>query len=78
MYIYVLPSQTVLRRRDNIQAEFEAKDEALATKNVDQEAVSTCFLHPTHTDRKSDTHSPSPSLFVWPPVQSSKRLCVIK
>lgn len=33
-------TQTVLRRRDNIQAEFEAKNEALAAKKTDSEAVS--------------------------------------
>lgn len=31
--------QAVLRRRDNIQADFEAKTEALATKKADREAV---------------------------------------
>lgn len=29
-----------MRRRDNIQAEFEAKNEALATKKVDRDTVS--------------------------------------
>ncbi|XP_053088744.1 sorting nexin-7 isoform X2 [Pangasianodon hypophthalmus] len=32
--------KTVLRRRDNIQAEFEAKNEALATKRTEREAES--------------------------------------
>ena len=31
----------MLRRRDNIQAELEAKNEALATKRADRDAVST-------------------------------------
>ncbi|XP_072307321.1 sorting nexin-7 isoform X2 [Eucyclogobius newberryi] len=31
--------KTVLRRRDNIQADFEVKNEALATKKVDQDSV---------------------------------------
>ncbi|XP_029003853.1 sorting nexin-7 [Betta splendens] len=42
LHEYVLCAETlkaVLRRRDNIQAEFEAKDEILATKKVDQEAM---------------------------------------
>lgn len=36
----------MLRRRDNIQAELEAKNEALAAKRADRDAVSTidsCF-----------------------------------
>lgn len=32
--------QAVLRRRDNIQADFEAKTEALAMKKADKDAVS--------------------------------------
>lgn len=32
--------QAVLRRRDNIQADFEAKTEALATKKADRDSVS--------------------------------------
>ncbi|KAM4606185.1 sorting nexin-7 [Polymixia lowei] len=42
LHEYVLCADTlkaVLRRRDNIQAEFEAKNEALASKKVDQEAL---------------------------------------
>ncbi|KAF7647630.1 hypothetical protein LDENG_00169200, partial [Lucifuga dentata] len=42
LHEYVLCVETlkaVLRRRDNIQAEFEAKNEALATKKVEQEAL---------------------------------------
>ncbi|KAJ8010439.1 hypothetical protein DPEC_G00075090 [Dallia pectoralis] len=42
LHEYVLCSESlkaVLRRRDNIQAEFEAKNEALATKKVDQDAL---------------------------------------
>ncbi|XP_072535747.1 sorting nexin-7 isoform X2 [Salminus brasiliensis] len=42
LHEYVLCSETlkaVLRRRDNIQAEFEAKNEALATKKTDTEAM---------------------------------------
>uniref|UniRef100_W5JXT1 Sorting nexin 7 n=1 Tax=Astyanax mexicanus TaxID=7994 RepID=W5JXT1_ASTMX len=41
LHEYVLCTETlkaVLRRRDNIQAEFEAKNEALATKRTDTEA----------------------------------------
>ncbi|KAM6953514.1 sorting nexin-7 [Aplochiton taeniatus] len=44
LHEYVLCSDTlkaVLRRRDNIQAELEAKNDALATKKVDQEAESS-------------------------------------
>lgn len=52
-------SQAVLRRRDNIQTEFEVKNEALASRKADQEAVSA-ILHP-HIDRKS-AHSHPPSL----------------
>ncbi|XP_046879564.1 sorting nexin-7 isoform X1 [Hypomesus transpacificus] len=43
LHEYVLCSEglkAVLRRRDHIQAEFEAKSEALATKKVDREAES--------------------------------------
>ncbi|XP_066539384.1 sorting nexin-7 isoform X2 [Hoplias malabaricus] len=43
LHEYVLCTETlktVLRRRDNIQAEFEAKSEALATKKTDSEAES--------------------------------------
>ncbi|KAL7887351.1 hypothetical protein AOLI_G00050720 [Acnodon oligacanthus] len=43
LHEYVLSTETlkaVLRRRDNIQAEFEAKNEALATKKTDSEAES--------------------------------------
>lgn len=32
-----------MRRRDNIQAEFEAKNEALASRKADPEAVSALF-----------------------------------
>lgn len=32
--------QAVMKRRDNIQAEFEAKNEALLTRKAEQEAVS--------------------------------------
>ncbi|KAM7390857.1 hypothetical protein PAMA_008851 [Pampus argenteus] len=42
LHEYVLCAETlkaVMRRRDNIQAEFEAKNEALASKKVDQEAL---------------------------------------
>ncbi|KAM3860451.1 sorting nexin-7 [Diretmus argenteus] len=42
LHEYVLCAETlkgVLRRRDNIQAEFEAKNEALASKKIDQEAL---------------------------------------
>ncbi|KAL1006693.1 hypothetical protein UPYG_G00075510 [Umbra pygmaea] len=42
LHEYALCSETlkaVLRRRDNIQAEFEAKNEALATRKVDQDAL---------------------------------------
>ncbi|XP_046879566.1 sorting nexin-7 isoform X3 [Hypomesus transpacificus] len=42
LHEYVLCSEglkAVLRRRDHIQAEFEAKSEALATKKVDREAL---------------------------------------
>uniref|UniRef100_A0A4W5LY18 Sorting nexin 7 n=1 Tax=Hucho hucho TaxID=62062 RepID=A0A4W5LY18_9TELE len=42
LHEYVLCAETlkaVLRRRDNIQAEFEAKNEALATKKVDRDAL---------------------------------------
>ncbi|XP_036441561.1 sorting nexin-7 isoform X2 [Colossoma macropomum] len=42
LHEYVLCTETlkaVLRRRDNIQAEFEAKNEALATKKTDSEAL---------------------------------------
>lgn len=42
LHEYVLCTETlkaVMRRRDNIQAEFEAKNEALASKRVDQEAL---------------------------------------
>ncbi|KAI3355178.1 hypothetical protein L3Q82_017880 [Scortum barcoo] len=42
LHEYVLCAETlkaVMRRRDNIQAEFEAKNEALASRKVDQEAV---------------------------------------
>lgn len=67
-----------MRRRDNIQAEFEAKNEALASRKADQEAVSallhahTLIENHTHTH----THSPPPSLhyskpadvFVCPPI----------
>ncbi|CAB1340829.1 unnamed protein product [Coregonus sp. 'balchen'] len=44
LHEYVLCAETlkaVLRRRDNIQAEFEAKNEALATKKVDRDAESS-------------------------------------
>lgn len=64
-----------MRRRDNIQAEFEAKSEALASRKADQDAVSA-ILHPhTLTGNQTDTHHPpSPHLseptdmFVCPPV----------
>ncbi|XP_078136300.1 sorting nexin-7 isoform X1 [Sander vitreus] len=42
LHEYVLCAETlkaVMRRRDNIQAEFEAKNEALASRRVDQEAL---------------------------------------
>ncbi|KAM7370224.1 hypothetical protein PAMP_011495 [Pampus punctatissimus] len=42
LHEYVLCAESlkaVMRRRDNIQAEFEAKNEALASKKVDQEAL---------------------------------------
>ncbi|XP_023855937.1 sorting nexin-7 isoform X2 [Salvelinus sp. IW2-2015] len=42
LHEYVLCAETlkaVLRRRDNIQAEFEAKNETLATKKVDRDAL---------------------------------------
>ncbi|XP_070784177.1 sorting nexin-7 isoform X2 [Enoplosus armatus] len=42
LHEYVLCGETlkaVIRRRDNIQAEFEAKNEALASRKVDQEAL---------------------------------------
>ncbi|XP_071403203.1 sorting nexin-7 [Centroberyx affinis] len=42
LHEYVLCAETlkaVMRRRDNIQAEFEVKNEALASKKVDQEAM---------------------------------------
>ncbi|XP_047424090.1 sorting nexin-7 [Mugil cephalus] len=42
LHEYVLCAETlktVLRRRDNIQAEFEAKNEAMMTKKVDQETL---------------------------------------
>ncbi|KAG7231571.1 hypothetical protein INR49_011545 [Caranx melampygus] len=42
LHEYVLCAETlkaVMRRRDNIQAEFEAKNEALASRKVDQEAL---------------------------------------
>ncbi|XP_010889434.2 sorting nexin-7 isoform X2 [Esox lucius] len=51
LHEYVLCSESlkaVLRRRDNIQAEFEAKNEALATKKVDQDALKE------ETDRLED------------------------
>ncbi|XP_038828690.1 sorting nexin-7 isoform X1 [Salvelinus namaycush] len=44
LHEYVLCAETlkaVLRRRDNIQAEFEAKNETLATKKVDRDAESS-------------------------------------
>lgn len=64
-----------MRRRDNIQAEFEAKSEALASRKADQDAVSV-ILHPhTLTGNQTDTnHPPFPHLFeptdvfVCPPV----------
>ncbi|KAJ0059676.1 hypothetical protein NL108_009805, partial [Boleophthalmus pectinirostris] len=34
--------KTVLRRRDNIQADFEVKNETLTTKKVEQDTVSLC------------------------------------
>lgn len=44
--------QAVLRRRDNIQADFEAKTEALAVKKADRDAVSLLLtlsiLHVIH------------------------------
>ncbi|XP_060920130.1 sorting nexin-7 [Labrus mixtus] len=42
LHEYVLCSETVkavMRRRDNIQADYEAKNEALASRKVDQEAL---------------------------------------
>lgn len=42
LHEYVLCAETlkaVMRRRDNIQAEFEAKNEALASRKADQEAL---------------------------------------
>lgn len=39
-----------MRRRDNIQAEFEAKNEALLSRKVDQEAVS--FILSAQAGRK--------------------------
>ncbi|XP_054479371.1 sorting nexin-7 [Anoplopoma fimbria] len=42
LHEYVLCAETlkaVMRRRDNIQAEFEAKNEALTSRRVDQEAL---------------------------------------
>ncbi|XP_023131631.1 sorting nexin-7 isoform X2 [Amphiprion ocellaris] len=42
LHEYVLCAETVkavMRRRDNIQAEFEAKNEALVSRKVDQEAL---------------------------------------
>ncbi|XP_046879567.1 sorting nexin-7 isoform X4 [Hypomesus transpacificus] len=56
LHEYVLCSEglkAVLRRRDHIQAEFEAKSEALATKKVDREAclaVWETFLLSQKTD----------------------------
>lgn len=44
--------QAVLRRRDNIQADFEAKTEALATKKADRDTVglllTLSILHVIH------------------------------
>lgn len=42
LHEYVLCAETlkaVMRRRDNMQAEFEAKNEALASRKIDQEAL---------------------------------------
>ncbi|XP_074550187.1 sorting nexin-7 isoform X3 [Halichoeres trimaculatus] len=46
LHEYVLCAETVkavMRRRDNIQADYEAKNEALASRKVDQEAMTTRF-----------------------------------
>lgn len=44
--------QAVLRRRDNMQVEFQTKNEALLSRKVDQEVV----REPTHTHTHSQTH----------------------
>lgn len=63
-----------MRRRDNIQAEFEAKNEALASRKVDQEAVRALFNLHTLTEKFRRTHTPllpppeQAGVFVRPPV----------
>ncbi|MGH0149522.1 UNVERIFIED_CONTAM: hypothetical protein FKN15_070399 [Acipenser sinensis] len=49
LHEYVLCAETlkaVLRRRDNIQAEYESKVDALANKKADKENVSSIFVFP--------------------------------
>lgn len=50
--------QAVLRRRDNIQAEFQAKNEALMSRKADQEAVSVRVMP---SPQKNITHTRLPS-----------------
>lgn len=50
--------QAVLRRRDNIQAEFQAKNEALMSWKGDKEAVSAHII-PSHSHREDRTHAAS-------------------
>uniref|UniRef100_A0A3Q3WF61 PX domain-containing protein n=1 Tax=Mola mola TaxID=94237 RepID=A0A3Q3WF61_MOLML len=57
LHEYVLCAETVkavMRRRDNIQAEFEARNDALASRKADQETVST-LLYP-HTPTENHTY----------------------
>lgn len=48
--------QAVLRRRDNMQAEFQAKNEALASRKVDQEVVREPTHSRTHTHTRARVH----------------------
>ncbi len=83
MSLCSLLCQAVMRRRDNIQAEFEAKNEALMSRKADQEAVSAVFRPHTLTEvisalPSSPLHASEPA-DVFCVLQSfSQRLALIK
>lgn len=74
-----LVHQTVMRRRDNIQSEFEAKNEALMSRKTDQEVVSV-----SHPFMQTQAHTLNPPvtdhLSLWrnnrPCAGSSKPPCL--
>lgn len=50
-----------MRRRDNIQAEFEAKNEALASRKPENQEAVSMILHP-HTLTENQAHTLPSSL----------------